>query len=177
MDKLTPELLGNSLQQVFSTLLVLVLLLATFELALYVAWKLAEWLDRPLRRLPKAIAYGIQVGVFGVLCLGTLAAALSVLGAIDFKELIQPIESDIVRGGILWAGLSVIGFLPLVAFLGLFVSLLRLQRQPSLRLAFMLLAPAGIGLGVLIVYPMYYELRLAFSNMSLRNFKEFEIGF
>jgi arabinogalactan oligomer/maltooligosaccharide transport system permease protein len=176
MDKLKPEVLGNSLQQVLSTVLVLVLVLVTFEVALYAGWRLAEWLDKRLRRLSSAVAYVIQTAAFAAFFFVTLAAALSVFDSLDFKALLEPMESDLVRGVYLWATLSAITIVPLVAFLGLFISLLRLQRQPSLRLAFMLLAPAGIGLAALIGYPMYYELRLAFSNMSLRNFREFQIG-
>ncbi len=38
-------------------------------------------------------------------------------------------------------------------------------------LVIMLLTPAAIGLAALIVYPLLFELRLAFSNMSIRRFK------
>ncbi len=38
-------------------------------------------------------------------------------------------------------------------------------------LPFVLLSPAIVGLCLLVVYPMGYEIRLAFSNMSLRYFK------
>jgi len=39
-------------------------------------------------------------------------------------------------------------------------------------LVHMLLAPAIIGLGLLVVYPIAWEVVLAFSNMSLRHFKD-----
>lgn len=39
-------------------------------------------------------------------------------------------------------------------------------------LPIMLLAPAAIGLALLVVYPIGYELSLSFSNMSLDNFKK-----
>jgi arabinogalactan oligomer/maltooligosaccharide transport system permease protein len=39
-------------------------------------------------------------------------------------------------------------------------------------LPFVLLAPAIVGLCLLVVYPMGYEVRLAFSNMSLKHFKD-----
>jgi arabinogalactan oligomer/maltooligosaccharide transport system permease protein len=39
-------------------------------------------------------------------------------------------------------------------------------------LPFVLLSPAIVGLCLLVVYPMGYEIRLAFSNMSLKHFKE-----
>lgn len=38
-------------------------------------------------------------------------------------------------------------------------------------LPFMLLAPAAIGLIALVIYPLLWELRLSFTNMSLRAFK------
>lgn len=45
-------------------------------------------------------------------------------------------------------------------------------------LPFMLLAPAAIGLIALVIYPLLWELRLSFTNMSLRAFKNPEfIGF
>lgn len=45
-------------------------------------------------------------------------------------------------------------------------------------LPIMLLAPAAVGLLMLVVYPILYEFRLAFSNMSLRHFKNpsFSLG-
>ncbi|HZU86902.1 MAG TPA: sugar ABC transporter permease [Anaerolineaceae bacterium] len=45
-------------------------------------------------------------------------------------------------------------------------------------LAFMLLAPAVIGLIALVVYPLIWELNLSFSNMSIRRFTNWEyVGF
>jgi len=43
-------------------------------------------------------------------------------------------------------------------------------------LPYMLIAPAAIGLALLVIYPIGYEIRLAFSNMSLRSFKNPEFG-
>jgi arabinogalactan oligomer/maltooligosaccharide transport system permease protein len=40
----------------------------------------------------------------------------------------------------------------------------------------MLLAPAIVGLAALVVVPIGYEVRLAFSNMSLRRFREPDFG-
>lgn len=41
-------------------------------------------------------------------------------------------------------------------------------------LPFMLLTPAVIGLIALVIYPLLWELRLSFTNMSLRHFKDYE---
>lgn len=51
----------------------------------------------------------------------------------------------------------------------------RLLRH-RLALPIMLLTPAAIGLFALVVYPLFFELQLAFSNMSLRRFKNPDFG-
>ena len=43
-------------------------------------------------------------------------------------------------------------------------------------LPYMLIAPAAVGLALLVVYPIGYEVRLAFSNMSLRHFRDPTFG-
>ena len=45
-----------------------------------------------------------------------------------------------------------------------------------LALPIMLLTPAAIGLFALVVYPLVFEFQLAFSNMSLRRFKNPDYG-
>lgn len=54
---------------------------------------------------------------------------------------------------------------------GLYFLLVRLWKY-KFALPIMLVAPAAVGLFMLQVYPILYEFRLAFSNMSLNNFKE-----
>jgi len=53
----------------------------------------------------------------------------------------------------------------------LYLILVRLLRW-KYALPFMTLAPAIVGLGALLVYPMGWELNLSFTNMSLRHFKD-----
>lgn len=43
-------------------------------------------------------------------------------------------------------------------------------------LPYMLLAAAAIGLVLLVIYPMAYEVRLAFTNMSLRHFRNYSLS-
>lgn len=43
-------------------------------------------------------------------------------------------------------------------------------------LPYMLLAPAAVGLALLVVYPIGYEVRLTFTNMSLRHFREYTLS-
>lgn len=44
--------------------------------------------------------------------------------------------------------------------------------KSNLTLPYMLLAPAAVGLLFLVVYPIAFEVRLAFTNMSLRAFRD-----
>jgi arabinogalactan oligomer/maltooligosaccharide transport system permease protein len=69
-------------------------------------------------------------------------------------------------------------FLAAVALEGfLYLLLVKLLKYKH-ALAFMLLAPAAIGLILLVVYPLIWELNLSFTNMSIRHFKDWEyIGF
>jgi len=59
-----------------------------------------------------------------------------------------------------------------VAISGLTYLVLGVLFKSRYTMPFVLLAPAIVGLCLLVVYPMGYEIRLAFSNMSLRHFKE-----
>ncbi|GFP33192.1 arabinogalactan oligomer / maltooligosaccharide transport system permease protein, partial [Candidatus Hakubella thermalkaliphila] len=43
-------------------------------------------------------------------------------------------------------------------------------------LPYMLVAAAAVGLALLVVYPIGYEVRLAFTNMSLRHFREYTLS-
>ncbi len=53
----------------------------------------------------------------------------------------------------------------------LYLVLVRWLRA-RLAVPLMLIAPAFLGLGVLIVYPLLWELNVSFTNMSLRNFRD-----
>jgi arabinogalactan oligomer/maltooligosaccharide transport system permease protein len=59
-----------------------------------------------------------------------------------------------------------------VAISGLTYLVLGVLFKSRFALPFTLLAPAIVGLCLLVIYPMGYEVRLAFSNMSLKHFKE-----
>lgn len=69
--------------------------------------------------------------------------------------------------------LTVLYVLAIVVFIEAILYVL-LMRILKLRLAFpiMLLAPAVIGLTILVIYPLLWEARISFTNMSLRAFKD-----
>lgn len=63
-----------------------------------------------------------------------------------------------------------IGLIVLTLEALLYVLLIRIL-QTKYAIPAMLVAPAAVGLAVLIVYPLIWELNISFTNMSLRNFK------
>jgi arabinogalactan oligomer / maltooligosaccharide transport system permease protein len=80
---------------------------------------------------------------------------------------------DVVLNAIRQVGLTLvaIAFLVFVIELILYVLLVKLLRT-RLAVPFMLVAPAAVGLTILVVYPLLWELNVSFTNMSLRNFRD-----
>ena len=70
-------------------------------------------------------------------------------------------------------GITLIVIAIIVAILEgvLYLLLVRLLKT-RLAVPLMLVAPAAVGLAILIVYPLLWELNLSFTNMSLRNFRD-----
>ncbi len=70
-------------------------------------------------------------------------------------------------------GATLLVIVALVAVLegGLYLLLVR-GLKTKLAVPLMLVAPAAVGLLVLIVYPLLWELNVSFTNMSLRNFRD-----
>jgi len=89
-----------------------------------------------------------------------------------------------IEGGVVLKSLAEVGSTVLYVLIGtlileafLYLVLMRWLKY-RYALPFMLLAPAVIGLLVLVVYPLIWELNLSFGNMSLRRFKNWEyVGF
>lgn len=89
-----------------------------------------------------------------------------------------------IEGGVVLKSLGEVGTTVLFVLIGtvileaiLYLVLMRWLKY-RYALPFMLLAPAIVGLLVLVVYPLIWELNLSFGNMSLRRFKNWEyVGF
>ncbi len=80
---------------------------------------------------------------------------------------------DAVTTALVQVGLTLVVIVALVAILEGFLYLL-LVRTLKTRLAvpLMLVAPAVVGLAILIVFPLLWELNVSFTKMSLRNFRD-----
>lgn len=82
-------------------------------------------------------------------------------------------DLDLLLAALRQVGLTLFAIAVLVAVIELilYVLLVKLLRT-RLAVPFMLVAPAAVGLTVLIVYPLLWELNISFTNMSLSNFKD-----
>lgn len=85
---------------------------------------------------------------------------------IDFNQVMTSLGE--VGSTVLWIALATVVLEGL-----LYVLLVKLLKYKH-ALAFMLLAPAIIGLIALVVYPLIWELNLSFTNMSIRRFTNWE---
>ncbi len=80
---------------------------------------------------------------------------------------------DVVLNAIRQVGLTLVAIAIIVALIeGVLYLLLVKLLKTRLAVPFMLVAPAAVGLTVLIVYPLLWELNVSFTNMSLRNFRD-----
>jgi len=84
----------------------------------------------------------------------------------------EALSFDIMLQSFWQVGITVIGIIGFTILLEVILYLVFVKAlKHKYALPIMLLAPAAIGLALLVVYPIGYELSLALSNMSLDNFK------
>ena len=78
---------------------------------------------------------------------------------------------EVITNAIGQVGLTLVAIAFIVAILegGLYFFLVRLLKF-RYAIPIMLVAPAAVGLSILIVYPLLWELNVSFTKMSLRNF-------
>jgi len=147
MISLNPQIMGSSLATVLRFLVMIIAALAAVDLVVYVLF----------HRKPKNV-----LGAIGML-------ALTVALAYAFRRYVWPSTR--------WnTNLKVgIGAAMLLADIGLYW-LLGVQRYSRLGLAYLLLAPAIIGIASLMLYPFAYNVYLAFTNMGLTTVRTFTVS-
>jgi hypothetical protein len=155
MESISLELLSRGLAEVGSTLIFLIGAIVVVELVLYFLWEplgaLSRWIDRRLRFLGNPIRHIISI----VLIVGVLIFAV---GAISVGRTPSP-----------WAPYWPLAVVALLA--GVFVS----PVAPTLfskqfRLSYMLLIPAIVGLLLLVIFPLLWEVSVSFTNLSPKQF-------
>lgn len=138
MITLTPQIMSSSLLSVLRFVLGIVAAVALLEVVLYTLFY----------RKPKNALLGIAT------------LLLSIALAVIFVRLIWPMKNlDAVKK-------VTLGVVLLLADLGAYW-LLSQPRHSKLGVAYLLLAPALVGVSALIIYPFAYNFYLAFTNMSM----------
>ena len=156
MEFLTPDVILGALREVGSTVLYILFGTVILELLVYFLWSplgaLSRAIDRGLKFLGNPVRHVISV----ILVAGVVMFAV---GSVSAGQTPSP-----------WAP-----YWPLAAiafFVGLFLSPVAVKIfHWRLRLPYMLLAPALVGLLLLVIYPLLWELNVSFTNLNPRNFK------
>ncbi len=138
-------------------------------------------------RRPKHLAAAVFIRAFQVLVgLGLLLTVLAFFETTDLYRLPEGLPARLIHApatafaatrawllGHHWAAKSNVGLRAGLLWAAAFLLLLALvqalstRRASKLGLAYLLVLPAFVGLGFLILYPFVFEVKLAFSNASL----------
>lgn len=144
MISLTPQMMSSSLATVLRFLLLIIAALAVVELTIYTLF----------HRRPKN------------LLLGLLALVISAALVYVFVRLIWP-STTITQTRKVAYGVGL-----LLADIGLYWLITR-ERLSRLGVAYLLLAPAFIGICGLVLYPFAYNVYLAFTNMAMTTIRTY----
>jgi arabinogalactan oligomer/maltooligosaccharide transport system permease protein len=156
MQHITLDIILNALGEVGSTVLFIFLGTVILELAVYFLW-------HPLISLSHTVNRGLSV------LSGTIRHVVStvlILGSLVFVVAMVSPGREPSQLASLWP-------LPFVTFfIGALLSpnIVRVFKR-DLRLPYMLLVPAVVGLLLLQVYPLLWELNVSFTNLSPRHFQ------
>ena len=156
MKFLTPDVFSRSLSEVGSTVFVIVAATIVIDLLVFLLWTplgaFSRALDRWLnfsRRWPRHI-------VSSVLLLSVLVFAV---GAIGVGQNISP-----------WASYWPLAVLVFGAAVFISPNAVAIFHR-SFRLPYILLAPALVGLILLVIYPLLWEINVSFTNLNPRHFR------
>jgi arabinogalactan oligomer/maltooligosaccharide transport system permease protein len=156
MQYLTPDVIFNALGEVGSTVLFILLAAVVLELLVYFLWSpltaFSRVLDRRLRILGAAPRHAAST----ILLVGALILVVAMVSPGREPSPLAPY----------WP-VSLLAFV-----LGSFLSpnLVKVFK-PDLRLPYLLLVPAIVGLLLLQVYPLLWELNVSFTNLNPRHFQ------
>jgi arabinogalactan oligomer/maltooligosaccharide transport system permease protein len=156
MEFLTPDVILAALGETGSTVFYILAGTVVLELLVYFLWNPLEILSQRIDRMLSSLGNPIRSAVSIILI---AAVVIFAVGAIGVGQTSSP-----------WAPYWPIA---VVAFLvGLFVSPTAVKVfHWRLRLPYMLLAPALVGLVMLVIYPLLWELNVSLTNLNPRHFK------
>lgn len=144
MISLTPQMMSSSLLTVLRFLLLILAAIAVLELTIYTLF----------HRRPKN------------LLLGLLALVATMALVYVFIRVIWPSTS------IVQSRKAIYGVALLLADIGLYWLVTR-ERFSRLGIAYLLMAPAFVGICALVIYPFIYNVYLAFTNMAMTTIRTY----
>ena len=156
MKFLTSDVITRSIGEVGSTVLYIVIATLVLELLLFFLWSPMGGLSRIIDRVLKPLGDRVRHLVSTLLIVGVLVYAVIATGAG------QSVSA--------WAGYWPLAILAFLVAVFISPNAVALFRQ-SFRLAYMLLAPAIVGLVLLVVYPLLWEINVSFTNLSPKHFQ------
>jgi arabinogalactan oligomer/maltooligosaccharide transport system permease protein len=156
MQFLTTDVITRSIGEVGSTVLYIVIATLVLELLLFFLWSPMGGLSRIINRVLKPLGDRVRHLVSTLLIVGVLVYAVIATGAG------QSVSA--------WAGYWPLAGLAFLVAVFISPNAVALFRQPF-RLAYMLLAPAVVGLMLLVVYPLLWEINVSFTNLSPKHFQ------
>ena len=156
MQFITLDVISRSLGEVGSTILYIAVATVVLELIVYFLWeslgRFSQAVDRALKFLGDPIRHAIST----LLWIGVMIFAV---GAIGVGEQQSPIAAY-------WP-LAVVAVLLAIFISPNAVTIFR----GEFRLAYMLITPAIVGLMLLVVFPLLWEVRVSMTNLNPRHFK------
>lgn len=156
MEFLTPDVILSALGEVGSTVLYILFGTVILELLVYFLWSPLEKFSRAIDRGLKSLGNPVRYVISTILILGVLVFAV---GSVSAGQTPSP-----------WVPYWPLALVALLV--GLFMSPIAVKVfYWRLRLPYMLLAPAVLGLLLLVIYPLLWELNVSFTNLNPRNFK------
>jgi arabinogalactan oligomer/maltooligosaccharide transport system permease protein len=156
MQFLTLGVITRSLGEVGSTVLFIGLGVALIEALVYFLWKPLGTVSQRVDGTLQPLGNSIRHAVFGLLMAGVVVFTVG---------LISPGQAP--SPWVPYWPLAVIAF-PVAVFIS---PLAVVVFSRPLRLAYMLLAPAIMGLLLLVVFPLLWEVNVSFTNLSTKHFK------
>jgi arabinogalactan oligomer/maltooligosaccharide transport system permease protein len=156
MKFLTIDVITRSLGEVGSTVLFIAFGTMLLELLVYFLWGYLGAFSRRVDQWLKSLGDPVRHLISTLLILGVVVFAVGAIGVGQNQSPFAPY----------WP-LTVVAFL-----VATFVSpnaVTLFQRQ--FRLPYMLMAPAIVGLMLLVVYPLLWEVNVSFTNLSPKHFK------
>ncbi|MFL7792018.1 MAG: carbohydrate ABC transporter permease [Anaerolineae bacterium] len=158
MEFLTLDVILNSLGEVGSTVLYILVGTLLLEIIVYFLWRPLEIFSGLVDRVLKPMGDPVRHGLSTLLLVGVLVFTVASV-SVGVEQSPPP-----------WAPywpLAIVAFL-----VGAFIS----PTAPKifhwqLRLPYMLFAPALVGLLVLVIYPLLWELNVSFTNLNPKHFK------